>query len=97
MIRVCLNPAAVKTKICGAYAVLKHWYRHTSVWVPNPYRSDTEKVMGAEPHPPGIPLETHVDPLQVNNDTPLEAEVEAVVCCMHLFKSGGHTHRRAEH
>ena len=29
-----------------AYAVLKHWYRHTSAHAPNPYRTDMEKVRG---------------------------------------------------
>ena len=30
-----------------------------------------------EPHPPGLPLDTQVDPAKVNDDTPSEAETEA--------------------
>ena len=53
--------------------------------VPNPYWTDIEKVRGdfqnlykrEDLHPPGLPLATHVDPSQVNDDTPLEAEVES--------------------
>ena len=32
-----------------------------------------------EPHPPGLPLETHVDPVKVNDEIPTKAEVEASV------------------
>ena len=46
-----------------------------------------------DPHPPGIPLETHVEPVQVNNATPSDAEVGVSAClkwaqatyyCLHL-------------
>ena len=50
-----------------------------------------------DPHPPGIPLETHVEPVQVNNATPSEAEMETVVRILRPLKAGGHTHLRAEH
>ena len=50
-----------------------------------------------EPHTPVMPLATHMDPFQVNDVTPYEAEVETVVCCLRPLKPGGHTHLRAEH
>ena len=50
-----------------------------------------------ELHPPVIPLSTHVDSVQVNDATPLEAEVEAEVCHLRPLKAGGHTHLRVEH
>ena len=46
-------------------------------------RTDMEKVRGEfqtlyqreEPHPPGIPLSTHVEPDKVNDEIPSEAEL----------------------
>ena len=38
-----------------------------------------------------------MDPVQVNNVTPLEAEAEAVVQRLRPLKAGGHTHLRADH
>ena len=66
---------------------MKCWYRNASARVPNPYRTDMEKVRGdfqtfyqrEEPHIPGQPLATHIDPEKVKYEIPLEAEVEAVV------------------
>ena len=68
-----------------AYAILKLWYRHASVRATNPSQTDMEKVRGyfqtlyqrGEPHPPGLPLDTHVDPAKVNEEIPSEVEVEA--------------------
>ena len=45
-----------------------------------------------EPHPPGLPLATHVEPVQVNDVTPLEAEVETEFRRLHPLKSGRHAH-----
>ena len=45
-----------------------------------------------EPHPPGVPLSTHVDPTKVNENIPSEAEVEAAVQCLRLHRAGRHTH-----
>ena len=50
-----------------------------------------------EPHTHGITLETYMDSVQVNDATPLEAEVEAAVCHLRPLKAVGHTHLRAEH
>ena len=50
-----------------------------------------------EPHPPGIPLAKNVDPVQVNDTNPLEAEVEEAVICLRLRKAGGNNHLRAEY
>ena len=44
-----------------------------------------------------MPLETHVDLVQVNDNTSSEAEVEAAVFRLHPYKAGGHTHLHAEH
>ena len=35
-----------------------------------------------DPNPPGLPVETHVDPVKVNEKIPSEAEVEAEVRCL---------------
>ena len=83
----CLEPEMGETDPRRDYAVLKHWYRHASARAPNPPQTDTEKLRGdfqtlyqqEEPHPPGLPLATHVDPAQMNNATPSEAEVEISV------------------
>ena len=85
--------------------ILKCWYRHTSARAPNPYWTNMEKVRGdfqtiyerEEPHPPGTPLETHMDPVQVNNATHVDAEVETEVSRLLFFKERGHTYLRAEH
>ena len=58
------------------------------MWSPNPSWMDRDKVRGdlqtlyqrEEPHPPGMPLETHMGPANLNDEIPSEAEVEAVVC-----------------
>ena len=54
-----------------------------------------------EPHPHGMPLETHVDPSKVNDEIPLEAEaeaeVEAALRRLRSNRAGIHTHVRAEH
>ena len=50
-----------------------------------------------DPDPPGRPLATHVEPFQINDEVPSEAEVDAEVRLLHPHKEGGHTHLRAEH
>ena len=63
-----------------AYTILKRWYRHVSVQALNPSGTDMETFRGdfytlyqrEEPHPPGLPLATHVDPEKVNDEIPLE-------------------------
>ena len=50
---------------------------------PNPSQMDMEKVRGdfqnlyqrEEPHTPGLPLATHVDPSYLNEEISLEVEV----------------------
>ena len=62
----------------GAYDILKWWYLHASVRAPNPSCKDMDKVGGylhtlyqmEEPHTPGLPLATHVDPAKVNDEIP---------------------------
>ena len=49
-----------------------------------------------EPPPPGLPLATHVDPDKINDEVPLEAEMEAAVCCLRSHRAGGHTHLNTE-
>ena len=49
-----------------------------------------------EPQPPGIPLKMHVDPVQFNNATLLEADMEAAVHHLPPFKAGRHTHLHAK-
>ena len=73
-----LEPSMGGTNPCGAYAVLKRWYRHASTRVPNPSWMDMDKVRGdfqtlyqrEEPHPPGLTLATYVNPVQVNDKIP---------------------------
>ena len=103
-IRECLETSAGETDSHGAYAILKHWYWHASVRAPNPSRTNMEKFRGdfqtlyqsEEPHPPGIPLATHMDPVQLNDETPSEAEVEAAVRRVCPLKAGKHTHLCSE-
>ena len=60
---------------CGAYTILKCWYRHASVRAPNPSQKDMEKVRGdfqtlyqrEEPQPPDLPLATHINLAKVND------------------------------
>ena len=67
----------------GAYTIMKLWYRHASAQVPNPFRTDMEKVRGdfqtlyqrEEPHLSDLPLATHVNPDEVSENIPSEAEV----------------------
>ena len=87
------------------YAVLKRWYRHASMRAPKPYRMDMEKVRGdfqtlsqrEEPNPPIPPLEIHAEPARVNDEIPLEAEVEEEVRRLRPRRAGGHTHLHEEH
>ena len=61
------------------YVILKRWYQYASTWAPNPSCTDMEKVgedfqtlyHKEEPHTPGLPLATHVNPYKVNNEIPL--------------------------
>ena len=50
-----------------------------------------------DPTLPGRPVTTHVTPFRVNDDIPLDAEVEAAVRQLRLNKAGRHTQVRAEH
>ena len=89
----------------GAYAILKRWYRHASARAPNLSRTDMEKVGGdfqtlyqwEDPHTPGLPLSTHVDPVQENDTTPSDSEVETMVRCLCPLKAVRHTHLRTEY
>ena len=49
-----------------------------------------------DPHPPSLPLSTHIDPSKVNDKIPSYAEVEAKVQRLRLHRAGGHTHLCAE-
>ena len=74
-IRACLEPSIVGVDPRGAYAIPKPWYCHAYAQAPKPSQTDMEKVRGdfhnpykrEEPHPPGLPLATHVDPDKVND------------------------------
>ena len=100
-----MEPSTGGTDPHGAYAILKCWYQHAPVREPNPSQTDIEKVKGdlqtlyqrEEPHPPGLPLATHIDPAKVNNEIPKEAEVEEEVRRLRPRRAGGHTHLHAEH
>ena len=75
-IGACLEPATGGADPCGAYVILKPWGRHAYARVPNPYRTEMEKVRGyfqtlyqrEDTHPPGLPLVTHVDLDEVNDE-----------------------------
>ena len=81
------------------------WYWHASARELNPSETDMEKFRGdfqtlyqkEETHTPGLPLTTHVKPVNMNNNIPLEAEVEAAVCRLCPHRAVGHTHLLAEH
>ena len=73
-----LEPATGGADPRREYGIMKRWYWHTSARAPNPYRTDMEKFSGdfqslyqrEEPHTPGLPLATHVDPDKVNDEIP---------------------------
>ena len=48
-------------------------------------------------HTPVLPLETHVYPIQLNDETPSAAEVEVAVLRLSPLKAGGQIHLCAEH
>ena len=50
-----------------------------------------------EPHTPGLPLATHIDPDKVKEEIPLEAEVKSAVHRLRPHRLDGHTHLRIEH
>ena len=50
-----------------------------------------------KPHPPVLPLGTHVKPTNVKNEIPLEADMKASVQRLRLHRAGGHTHLCVEH
>ena len=84
----------------GAYAILKFWYRNASVRAPNPSRTDMETFRGGyrlSIRGRSLPLATHVDPAEVNDKIPLEAEVESVIGRLRPHSKGGHTHIHADH
>ena len=62
---------------------MKCWYQNASARAPNPSQTNMEKFRGdsqtlyhqEDPHCPDLPLATHMEPVQVNNATPLDAEV----------------------
>ena len=99
-IETCLGPAEGETDPTGVYAVLKRWYQHASARAPKPSRAYMEKVKGdfhtlyqlEYIHTPGLPLATHMEPVQVNDATPSEVEVEAAVRHLRPLKADGHTH-----
>ena len=70
-IGACLEPAAGEMEPRGAYAVRKRWYWHASARAPKPSWTDMGKVgvdlqtlyQREDPHTPGLPLVTHVDPV----------------------------------
>ena len=80
--------------------MIKWWYLHASARAHNPSGADMAKVTGdyakiyqqGDPIPPGMPVPTHFTPSRVNDDIPLEAEVEASVRRLRLHKAGKHTH-----
>ena len=90
---------------CIVDAIVKLCYRNASVRALKPSRIDMEKVRGdlqtlyqrEDPHTPGLPLATHVEPAKANNEIPSEAEVEAEVRRLRPHRAGGHTNLCAEH
>ena len=104
-IGACLEPSTGGADPCGAYATLKWWHRHASVWAPNPSQRYMEKVKGEfqniyqweDPHSPGLTLATHTGPSKVNDEVPPEAEIEAGLHRLRPHREVGKTHLRAEH
>ena len=96
-IRACLEPSPRGADPRGAYDTLKRWYWHACARAPNPSQEYTEKVRGElqtlyqreEPHPPDLPLITHVDPAKLNNNIPSEVEAEAAVPRLLPHRAGG--------
>ena len=50
-----------------------------------------------EPHPPGLPLTTKVDPYKVNDNIQLKAEVKAAVRRLRPPRAGRYTHLCVDH
>ena len=50
-----------------------------------------------ERHPPGMPLATHMYPAKVNDEIPLDAELEEMVRRLRKHRAGGNTHLHKEH
>ena len=42
----CMGPDMGGADPCGAYAILKRWYRHVSTRAPNPSQTDMENSRG---------------------------------------------------
>ena len=62
------------------------------------FRGDFQAIYHREePHPTGLPLATHVNPANMKDDIPSEAEVEAAVRRLRLHRACGNNHIRAEH
>ena len=69
---------------------------------PNPSQVDLEKVSGnntalyqrEELPPPGIPVPTHVYPLQIDDGVLTEAEVDTALCSLRVNMAGEHMHLR---
>ena len=61
-----LEPSTGGEDPCGAYTILKHWYRYASTQALNPSQTDMEKgkrdfqtlYKREDPHPPGLTLAT---------------------------------------
>ena len=91
--------------IQGAYTILKRCYHHSSARQQNPPWSDLEKVSRdyaaiyyqEDPSPLGKPFLTHIDPFQINDGFPTEAEVKVAVCQLRSNSTGGPTHLQAKH
>ena len=103
-IRACLEPSKGWSDPCGAYAILQCWYWHASAQAPksswtymeNFSRNLQTLYQRKEPHPPGLPLATHVDLAKVKNKIPLYVELEVAVRRLLPHGAGGHTHLCAE-
>ena len=104
-IGACLGPTIRSPDFRGAHAILKRRYCHASARAPNLSQEDMAKVTRdyaelywrGKPTPRGRSLTTHVKLFEVNDNFPLEGEVEVMVQQLQLHKSGGYTHLHAEH
>ena len=88
----------------GAYTILKRCFLHTSVKAHNPPQLDMAKAMkyfaalywweDLTSPPPDRPVTTHITAFSINNNVPMEAEVEDSVHRLRLNKAGDHRHIR---
>ena len=92
------------TDLQGSETVLKWWYRNASVCQPKLSRADLEKVyidyavlyQREASSPPGQPPPIQVATLPIENNTPIDAYVEAEEIKLKSHKDGGHIYLHAK-